>query len=296
MSEFDDDNQDYQEDAEQVDNELLDDEQDIEDSQDDEQDADGEEAESQDGSDDDALDFSFDDDEDSDGDKDPFAGQDAPQWVKETREKYREAQRENRRLKQQLEQRNGQVEQQVLREKPTLDDHDYDSDAFEQDYAQWLTEKQQADAQVHAERQKYQQYHERYKADVDAIKAKAPDYDEVELSVVDVLSEQKQGLLQMLVDNPAKVVYALGKNSPAQLERLSKLDDIQFAKQIVLMEMQMSSKTKSRNQNKPKPKTHELEGAAGGADTRLAKLEAEADRTGDRSKVAAYKKQMKSKG
>lgn len=282
MEDFDD-NQDYQEDAEQVDDELLDDEQDIEDGQDDEQDADGEETES----DDDALDFSFDDDSDS---TDPFKGQEAPEWVKKVRE-------ENRELKRQLKQRESQqFEQQVLREKPTLDDHDYDSDAFEQDYAQWLTEKQQADAQVHAERQKYQQYHERYKADVDAIKAKAPDYDEVELSVVDVLSEQKQGLLQMLVDNPAKVVYALGKNSPAQLERLSKLDDIQFAKQIVLMEMQMSSKTKSRNQNKPKPKTHELEGAAGGADTRLAKLEAEADRTGDRSKVAAYKKQLKSKG
>ena len=284
MSEFDDDNQDYQEDIEQVDDELLDDEQDIEDGQDDEQDADGEEAESQDDSADDALDFSFDDDGDS---SDPFRGQEAPEWVKKVRE-------ENRELKRQLKQRESQqFEQQVLREKPTLDDHDYDSDAFEQDYAQWLTEKQQVDAQVHAERQKYQQYHERYKADVDAIKAKAPDYDEVELSVVDVLSEQKQGLLQMLVDNPAKVVYALGKNSPAQLDRLSKLDDIQFAKQIVLMEMQMSSKTKSRNQNKPKPKTHELEGAAGGADTRLAKLEAEADRTGDRSKVAAYKKQMR---
>lgn len=287
MSEFDDDNQDYQEDAEQVDDELLDDEQDIKYSQDDEQDADGEESESQDDSADDALDFSFDDDGDS---SDPFRGQEAPEWVKKVRE-------ENRELKRQLKQRESQqFEQQVLREKPTIDDHDYDSDAFEQDYAQWLTEKQQVDAQVHAERQKYQQYHERYKADVDAIKAKAPDYDEVELSVVDVLSEQKQGLLQMLVDNPAKVVYALGKNSPAQLERLSKLDDIQFAKQIVLMEQQMSSKTKSRNQNKPKPKTHELEGAAGGADTRLAKLEAEADRTGDRSKVAAYKKQMKSKG
>ena len=287
MEDFDDDNQDYQEDVEQVDDELLDDEQDIEDGQDDEQDADGEESESEDDSADDVLDFSFDDDGDS---SDPFKGQEAPEWVKKVRE-------ENRELKRQLKQRESQqFEQQVLREKPTLDDHDYDSDAFEQDYAQWLTEKQQVDAQVHAERQKYQQYHERYKADVDAIKAKAPDYDEVELSVVDVLSEQKQGLLQMLVDHPAKVVYALGKNSPAQLERLSKLDDIQFAKQIVLMEMQMSSKTKSRNQNKPKPKTHELEGAAGGSDTRLAKLEAEADRTGDRSKVAAYKKQLKSKG
>lgn len=286
MEDFDDDNQDYQEDIEQVDDELLDDEQDIEDSEDDEQDADGEESESQDDSADDALDFSFDDDGDS---SDPFKGQEAPEWVKKVRE-------ENRELKRQLKQRESQqFEQQVLREKPTLDDHDYDSDAFEQDYAQWLTEKQQVDAQVHAERQKYQQYHERYKADVDAIKEKAPDYDEVELSVVDVLSEQKQGLLQMLVDNPAKVVYALGKNSPAQLDRLSKLDDIQFAKQIVLMEQQMSSKTKSRNQNKPKPKSHSLEGAAGGGDTKLAKLEAEAERTGDRSKVAAYKKNVRNK-
>ena len=286
MSEFDDDNQDYQEDIEQVDDELLDDEQDIEDGQDDEQDADGEEAESQDDSDDDALDFSFDDDGDS---SDPFKGQEAPEWVKKVRE-------ENRELKRQLKQRESQqFEQQVLREKPTLDDHDYDSDAFEQDYAQWLQEKQQVDAQVHAERQKYQQYHERYKADVDAIKAKAPDYDEVELSVVDVLSEQQQGLLQMAAENPAKIVYALGKNSPAQLERLSKLDEVQFVKQIALMEQQMSSKTKSRNQNKPKPKTHELEGSAGGSDAKLESLEAQADKTGDRSAVIAYKRKMRTK-
>ena len=95
MSEFDDDNQDYQEDAEQVDNELLDDEQDIEDGQDDEQDADGEESESQDDSADDVLDFSFDDDGDS---SDPFKGQEAPEWVKKVRE-------ENRELKRQLKQR-----------------------------------------------------------------------------------------------------------------------------------------------------------------------------------------------
>lgn len=55
----------------------------------------------------------------------------------------------------------------------------------------------------------------------------------------------------------------------------------------------MSSKTKSRNQNKPKPKTHELEGAAGGADTQLAKLEAEAAKTGDRSKIHAYNRRNK---
>lgn len=284
-----DDNEDYQEDIEQVeDNEVIDDEQDIDDSQDDEQDDD---TEQDDSTDDDVLDFSFDDDGEEGDEKDPWAGQKAPSWVKETRNENRELKRQLR----ELQKSQGQPEQQVLREMPTLDDHEYDDDGYQKDLVQWFSEKQQHEAAVQAEQQKYQQYRDRYKADVDAIKAKAPDYDEVESSVVDVLSEQKQGLLQMLVDNPAKVVYALGKNSPAQLERLSKLDDVQFTKQIVLMEQQMSSKTKSRNPNKPKPKTHEMEGAAGGADTQLAKLEAEADKTGDRSKVAAYKRKMRNK-
>lgn len=287
MSDFEDDNEDYQEDTEQVeDNEVIDDEQDIEDSQDDEQDDD---TEQDDSTDDDVLDFSFDDDGE---DKDEFAGQPAPEWVKNTRNENRELKRQLR----ELQKNQSQPEQQALREMPTLDDHEYDEDGYQKDLVQWFSEKQQHDAAVQTEQQKYQQYRDRYKADADAIKAKAPDYDEIELSVVDALSEKQQGLLQMAADNPAKMVYALGKNSPAQLERLSQLDEVQFVKQIALLEQQMSSKTKSRNPNKPKPKTHELEGAAGGADTRLAKLEAEADKTGDRSKVAAYKKQLKSKG
>lgn len=286
MNDILDDFDDNQEDTEQVeDNEVIDDEQDIDDSQDDEQDDD---TEQEDSTDDDVLDFSFDDDGE---DKDEFAGKPAPEWVKNTRNENRELKRQLRELQKQQ----GQPEQQTLREKPTLDAHEYDSDAYEQDYAAWLSEKSQHDAAVQAEQQKYQQYRDRYKSDVDAIKIKAPDYDEVESSVVDVLSEQQQGLLQMAADNPAKMVYALGKNSPAQLERLSKLDEVQFVKQIALMEQQMSSKTKSRNPNKPKPKTHELEGAAGGADTQLAKLESEADKTGDRSKVAAYKRKMRNK-
>lgn len=277
MSEFDD-NEDYQEDIEQVeDDEVIEDEQDIdEDSQDDEQDN-----ESDDSADDDVLEFSFDDDGEE---SDPFKGQEAPEWVKQVR-------KENRELKRQLKQRESQQheQQQALREKPTLDAHEYDSDAYEADYAAWLSEKSQHEAKVQAEQQKYQHYDERYKSSVDAVRAKVADYDEIEQSIVDTVPAQRQALIKMLVDDPARMVVALGK-SPAQLEKLSGLDDIQFAKQIVLMEQQMSSKSKSRNPNKPKPKTHELEGAAGGTDTKLAKLEAEAAKTGDRSKVIAYKR------
>lgn len=277
MEDFDD-NEDYQEDIEQVkDDEVIYDEQD---SQDNEQDNES------DDSADDVLEFSFDDDGE---DKDEFAGQPAPEWVKEVR-------KENRELKRQLKQRESQQheQQQVLREKPTLDAHEYDSDAYEQDYAAWLSEKSQHEAKAQAEQQKYKHYDERYNSSVEAVRAKVADYDEIEQSIIDTVPAPRQALIKMLVDDPARMVVALGK-SPAQLEKLAGLDDIQFAKQIVLMEQQMSSTSKSRNQNKPKPKTHELEGAAGGADTRLAKLEAEADRTNDRSALIAYRKQMKNK-
>lgn len=287
MSEFDD-NEDYQEDIEQVeDDEVTDDEQDIdEDSQDDEQDSD----ESDDSTDDDVLEFSFDDDGEDGDEKDPYAGQEAPQWVKDTRRRAKEVERENRRLKQQLEQRNSQPErQQALREKPTFEGSEFDEDVYQADLDKWYAEKAQHDAKVQVEQQKYKQYDERYQNDANALKAKAVDYDEIEQSIADVMPESKQALLKMAVENPAKMVYALGK-SPKQLESLIGLDDVQFVKQIALLEHQMTSKAKSRNPNKPQPKTHELEGAAGGTDTKLAKLEAEAAKTGDRSKVIAYKR------
>lgn len=277
---FDDDNADdeYQEDIEQVeDDEVIDDEPDIDDSDDSDDD------ETLDDEADETLAFSFDE---SSEDSDNFKGQEAPEWVKQVR-------KENRELKRQLKQQNyQQPQQQALREKPTLDTHDYDSDAYEQDYAEWLGEKTQYDVKVQAEQQKYQQYDDRYTADVDAVRAKAPDYDEIEQSIVDTLPTSKQAMLKMLVDNPAKMVYALGK-SPNKLQALSELDDIQFAKQIVLMEQSMSNV--KRNPNKPKPKSHSLEGIAGGGDTKLSKLEADAERTGDRSKVAAYKRTLRNK-
>lgn len=277
---------DYQEEIEQVeDDEVIEDEQetDIDESNDAE-----EGQEEDDGLD---LDYSFDEQGD-DEEGDPFAGQPAPPWLKDVRNENRELKRKVKQLEQ-LEQRNGkQEQQQALREKPTLETHDYDSDAYEQDYAAWLNEKQQHESVVKAEQEKYQHYNERYKSSVDAVRAKAKDYDEIEQSIVNIMPEQRQALVKMLVDSPAKMVYALGK-SPEQMERLSKLDDVQFAKEIVLLEIKMSSTTKNRNSNKPKPKTHELEGAAGGGDTQLAKLEAEADKTGDRSKVHAYKRKQK---
>ena len=227
---------------------------------------------------DDALGFSFDDDS-----KDPFAGQEAPEWVKQMR-------RENREMKRQLKEREQAQAVPVLRDKPTLHDFDYDSEAYEANLEQWYQEKAEHDEAVKAGEAQYQHYHSRYVDSVDNMRRLARDYDEVEDSIVDSLNIAKQGLIKTLADDPARLVYTLGK-SPNKLAQLASLDDIQFAKQIVLLEQQMTSK--SRNPNKPQPKSHDLKGGAGGGDSTLAKLEADAERTGDRSKVIAYRKKMK---
>lgn len=271
---------DYQ-DAEQIETETVDDEQDIDDS-DEQDDADGQGDEQSEGDADSDLDFSFDED------SDPFVGQEAPVWVKETRKENRELKRQLRELQQQQ----GQSQQQALPERPLLEDYDYDDESYYQALETWMQTKAQHDAQVQAETAKYQKYDDSYKQAVDDIKARVPNYDEIEQSIVDALPVQRQAMIKMMTDNPARMVVALN-NSPAKLQALAELDDMQFAKQIVLMEANMAN-TK-RNPNKPKPTSHKLEGTAGGGDRQLEKLEAEADKTGDRSKIHAYKRKMRNK-
>lgn len=232
---------------------------------------------------DDDLGFSFDEPEaDSEG-HDPYAGQAAPEWVKQLR-------KENRELKKQLKQTPQQPQVAPLREKPTITDHDFDSEAYEADLEQWFNEKAQHDEVINAQKAKDEAIDNRYVASVDKMRKIAPDYDEVEDTVVATLSPEKQALLKLGVEDTAKLVYALGK-SPNKLAELEQLDPVSFVKQLGIMEFQMSQK--SRNPSKPQPKSHELTGAAGGGDGKLAKLEAEAEKTGNRSKVIAYKKSLK---
>lgn len=253
----------------------------------DDDEAEPETAEDNDESDDDeVLDFTFDEDGDEDADGDPYAGQPAPDWVKQLR-------KENRELKRQVREREAQQQNKALelREKPTLEAYDYDSEAYEEDLQDWFVEKQKYDQQIKAEEERLQNYENRYIQSVDKLRAKAPDYDDVEGVVADVLPPQRQAMIKVLVGDPARLAYTLGK-SPKTLDELSKMDDIQFIKQVTLMEQKMA-KPKSRNPAKPKPKSHELTGGAGGGDTQLAKLEAQAAKTGDRSKVIAYKRKLK---
>lgn len=178
-----------------------------------------------------------------------------------------------------------------LRPRPKPIDYDWDDEAYEADLDAWLDEKAEYEKAMAETGNRYNAINQNYAQSRERIKAKVADYDEVEQLVASNLSDEKQALLKMAVGDVGRVVYALGKSQGKLLE-LSKLDEVAFIRELVLMEQKLQNRPKS---NKPAPKDHELTGVAGGGDERLAKLEAEALRTGDRTKVLAYKKQLKAK-
>jgi hypothetical protein len=98
-------------------------------------------------------------------------------------------------------------------------------------------------------------------------------------------------------DNPALLVYALGKH-PAKAKELAAIKDpVKFAFAVAKLETQM--KTTSRPRAAPPPPETPLQSTApsrSATNATLERLEQEALRTGNRTKVAAYRRQLATQG
>ena len=121
------------------------------------------------------------------------------------------------------------------------------------------------------------------------------DYDARAALVQDRLSEQQLAVLIEGADNPAKIIYALGR-SEARLEELAEIGSLaKFAARLGQMEKEI----KVTKRTPPAPETRVSGGnasvAIGGTDKELERLEREADKTGDRTKVYQYKRELKRK-
>ena len=222
----------------------------------------------------------------------------APEWVRDLRKQHREQKRRNRELEQELEQMRNQGQRaQPLGPKPTLEVYDYDTDKYEAALADWFDRKRRHDAeQETAQRQqqaieqawteKQQEYFRRKEA------MKAKDFDDAEDTVKDILNVTQQGIIVKGAENPEFVVYALGKN-PKKAQELAQIDDpIDFAFAISKLESKLKIATKKSAP--PPEKTVKATGrVSGSVDSTLERLRAEAEKTGDYSKVMRYKKQLK---
>lgn len=220
----------------------------------------------------------------------------APEWVRDLRKNYRE---EKRRAKD-LEQKLARFETQApgaatLGPKPTLEKADYDTDRYEKELANWYDKKRQHDdreVSVRSEQQAVQKEWERKLEGYQSAKAglKVRDFEFAEDVVQDNLSVMQQGMIVQGADNAALVVYALGKNPKKAKELASITDPVKFAFAVAKLETQLKISNR-KAQVSPERKISGTGRPSGAVDSTLDRLRADAEKTGDYSKVFQYKKQ-----
>lgn len=233
------------------------------------------------------------------GDEEPEDHQQAAPWVRELRIKQRELARENRELKERLAAAAPQGRAPAIAgpgPEPTLEDCDYDVDRFKAEMLAWVNRKREADdyaaraaQQQQAQQQAWNDRLKGYAAAKDALNA--PDYDDAEMLIQESMNATQQGIILQGADNPALVVYALGKNSAKAKELAAINDPVKFAFAIAKLETQL--KVQKRGTTAPPPeRTVSGTGRTSGAvDSTLERLRAEAARTGDMSAVVKYKRE-----
>lgn len=236
-------------------------------------------------------------DEESTTSEDEQEQQNAPQWAKDLRKRYDETAKENRRLSKELEAK-AKVEpvEVTLGEKPTLESCDFDAEQFEADLDAWKERKHLHDTQQQAQQQSIQQQEQAYKTKLTAYEKaktelKVSDYDEVEKVVRSTLNEMQQGLIIQHIENPAVLAYALGKNTKALDNLASIKDPVEYLVKLIRLENKL--KVETRKAPAPETKVNGKTATGGSADKTLEKLREEAAKTGDMSKVTAYKRQLR---
>ena len=222
----------------------------------------------------------------------------APEWVKNLRKSYRELQREKRELEEKLKMVLPAPEQSPVDpgKKPTLEACDYDSDKFENELANWFERRRQADEAVAKQRTKQQAEQESWQKKLEGYNQsksglKVSDFQDAEETVLESLSVTQQGIILQGAQNPAVMVYALGKNPKKAKELAEITDPVQFAFAVAKLETQLSVTRK----NLPPPEKRIVSNSGSGSSSvQLERLREEAARTGDYTKVMAFKKQLNS--
>lgn len=223
----------------------------------------------------------------------------APTWVRELRKSNREKERKIRELEAKLNTSATETKPVALVSKPTLESCDYDSDEYEQKLANWYDHKREYDAaeanakaQQDAEAKAWQDKLDSYAKAKSSLKVR--DYEEAEATALDTFNVTQQGIVLQGSDNPALLIYAIGKSTKRAKELAAITDPVKFAFAVAKLETQLKV-TNRRAATAPERTITTSSGRVSGSiDSQLDRLRAEALKTGDLSKVMAYKRNKKS--
>lgn len=222
----------------------------------------------------------------------------APAWVRELRKANREKEREIRELKAKLTATATETKPVELKSKPTLESCDYDSDEYENKLAEWYEHKREYDAveanaaaKRDAEAKEWQDKLDSYAKARASLKVR--DYEDAEAFALDTFNVTQQGIVLQGSENPAHLIYALGKSQKRAKELASINDPVKFAFAVAKLETQL--KVTNRKAAAAPERTITSGGGriSGSVDSTLDRLREEALKTGDLSKIMAYKRGKK---
>lgn len=218
--------------------------------------------------------------------------------IKQMRERIRELNRENR----QLRGAPAPVSKIEVGPEPTLEDPDvdYDTAKLVAKVKKWTALKLEAERQEQDELHRAENANKAWqtqlqKYEQNKAKLVLPGKDELEEEALSKLSQVQQAIIVKHPRN-AEIMIALGKY-PKRLAALSSVSDpvdFTFAVSDMARELKVSTKRKA-----PEPEGVIRGGASismASGNKKLEALEKEADRTGDRTKLVAFKREMKSRG
>lgn len=233
-------------------------------------------------------------------DDDDIDGKPAPKWVKDVRLANREKDKRIRELEAQLKKSEPAPQVPVLGKKPTMDDADidYDADKFEEKLTAWHDRKREIEqAQTEQQKQQAKQQEEwqgrltAYATSKTGLKVK--DFDDAEDSVKGILDETQHAIIVQAAKNPALMVYAIGKNPKKAAELAAIKNYVEFA--YALGELSKEMKVTARKAPPPEKTISGTGKMSGSVDSNLERLRAEAEKTGDMTKVNAYRREQKRK-
>ena len=219
-------------------------------------------------------------------------------WVRELRRDYREREREIKELREKLAAKEAAPPPATdPGKKPTLEDHDYDTEAYEKELTAWYERKRAADAEITRQLQAEQEQQKAWQAKLEGYaKAKTelrvPDYDDAEAVAQETFSVPQQSIIVAGAENPALLIYAMGRN-PAKAKELAAITDpVKFTFAIAKLEAQLKVTPRKAPPAPEKPiRSTGGVSVSGAVDGTLERLREEAARTGDMTKVIAYKRQ-----
>lgn len=219
--------------------------------------------------------------------------------IRTLRKKLRDEAKQRKELEKKLEDRSSQEKAAELGPKPTLAEFDYDEEKFAASLEGWNERKRAIDAEKERQQKAVEAFNAEWqekRAAYDQRKKEIgiPDFeDTVEAQFRDAFDAQQQSVVIDVCRNPEYVMLALSQNEDLATRLAGEKNPVRLAAEIVRLESKMKV-TGAKPTTKPEKRPASTRVARSGS-SQLEKLREEAAKTGDYTKVNAYRKQARSK-